>query len=130
MKQFEEIEIWQLARDLSKDIFKYTTQNEFEKDYRFKSQIRAAIGSVMDNIAEGHEREGNKEYLQFLYIAKGSAGEVRSQIYRAFDYHYINKDEFQSTNEKLLTLSKKIASYIHSIRNSDKKGTKYKPLEP
>ena len=76
--RFEELPIWQDARKLAKELFTAIKSSNMNKDYRFKSQITAAIGSVMDNIAEGFEREGNKEFIQFLYIAKGSAGEVRS----------------------------------------------------
>ena len=92
---FEELKIWQNARELTKEIYVITRLPEFSKDYRFVGQITAAMGSVMDNIAEGFERDGNKEFLQFLSIAKGSCGEVRSQIYRAYDVGYINEETFQ-----------------------------------
>ena len=96
---FEELKIWQNARELTKEIYAITRLPEFSKDYRFVGQITAAMGSVMDNIAEGFERDGNKEFLQFLSIAKGSCGEVRSQIYRAYDVGYINEETFQNTIE-------------------------------
>lgn len=88
-KRFEDLAIFQMARDLCKDIYAITKHGEFHKDSRFVQQIRAAAGSIMDNIAEGFERDGNKEFLNFLYIAKGSCGEVRSQIIRASDVGFL-----------------------------------------
>ena len=87
--KFEDLEIFQKARELSKEIYKITGTDEFRKDTRFVQQMHAAAGSIMDNIAEGYERDGNKEMINFLYIAKGSCGEVRSQIIRASDVNYI-----------------------------------------
>ena len=82
VERFEDLRIWQMARELCKEIYLHTEKKPWKTDSRFVQQIRAAAGSVMDNIAEGFERDGNKEYIQFLYIAKGSCGEVRSQIIR------------------------------------------------
>ncbi len=84
--KFEDLEIWQEARELCRYVFKLTSTGLFNKDYKFRDQIRSSSGSVMDNIAEGFERGGNKEFAQFLSIAKGSCGETRSQSYRALDY--------------------------------------------
>lgn len=89
VKDFEELAIFQKARELSKKIYPVTDRESFKSDYRFVQQIRAAAGSIMDNIAEGFERTGNKEFLNFLYIAKGSCGEVRSQLIRANDVGYL-----------------------------------------
>ena len=86
IERFEDLEIWQEARELCKYIFFITSSDPFNKDYKFRDQIRASSGSIMDNIAEGFERGGNKEFGQFLFIAKGSCAEVRSQSYRAFDF--------------------------------------------
>ena len=72
VRNFEELYIWQLSRDFCRDIFKITSYKEFSMDFRFKDQIRASSGSIMDNIAEGFERSGNKEFIHFLYISKGS----------------------------------------------------------
>ena len=79
-QRFEDLTIFQMARDLCKEVYAVTKEGEFHKDSRFVQQIHASAGSVMDNIAEGYERDGNKEFINFLYIAKGSCGEVRSQI--------------------------------------------------
>lgn len=89
---FEDLEIWQLAREQAKEIYKLCQTGNFSKDFELKDQIRASAGSVMDNIAEGFESFSNKEFCQFLVIAKGSNGEARSQLYRAFDRNYISED--------------------------------------
>ena len=94
ISRFEDLEIWQLARELSKVIKEITDVEPFSKDYRFRDQIRSSSGSIMDNIAEGFERDGKREFIKFLRIAKGSNGETRSQIYRPLDYKYVNRDQF------------------------------------
>ena len=125
LSYFEELAIWQQARQYNRGIFKISNSGDFGKDYRMKSQICAAAGSIMDNIAEGFEREGNKEFIQFLYIAKGSCGETRSQLYRASDNGYIDEDTFNFLKGKSLELSKSIANFIQYLKNSEYKGNKY-----
>ena len=93
--KFEDLEIWQEARKLTKEIYIISKETDLKTDFRFKEQIKASSGSVMDNIAEGFERDGNIEFRQFLSIAKGSAGESRSQIYRLYDYEYISVEKFE-----------------------------------
>ena len=95
-RDFEDLVIFQNARTLYKKIYPLTKRGDWRYDSRFVQQIRAASGSIMDNIAEGFERTGNKEFIQFLYIAKGSCGEVRSQIIRAYDSNYISQEEFEN----------------------------------
>lgn len=90
IKKFEELEIWQQARILSQQIILISKETELKSDFRLRDQIKASSGSVMDNIAEGFERNGKLEFRQFLSIAKGSTGETRSQLYRVFDNEYIN----------------------------------------
>ena len=82
---FEEIEAWKLSRVLANKIYKVSMDGSFSRDYKLKDQINGSSGSVMDNIAEGFERDGTREFIQFLAIAKGSIGETRSQLYRALD---------------------------------------------
>ena len=116
-KKFEELSIWQLSRELCKKIYKITNYDSFSKDLRFVSQIRAAGGSIMDNIAEGFDRRGNKEFVYFLYVSNGSCGEVRSQLHRAFDCHYISEDEYKTLvkkNERSEPKSK-IISYFSGL---------------
>lgn len=126
IKQFEDLEIWKLARQLANEIFLITGQGSFHTDNELKWQIKKSSGSVMDNIAEGFERDGKKEFIQFLSIAKGSAGEVRSQLYRAIDRKHISTDEFEVLINKTLELTKKIARFIIYLKSSEHKGYKYK----
>ena len=126
VKDFEELAIFQKARELSKKIYPVTQRNEFKYDTRFVQQIRAAAGSVMDNIAEGFERGGNKEFLNFLYIAKGSCGEVRSQLIRANDLGYLTKEEYNELYTECRMLSAGIMNFIKEIRTSEYAGAKFK----
>lgn len=129
--RFEELEIWTDARELYKEVFLLTSKEPFCNDFRFRDQIRAASGSVSNNIAEGFERGGNKEFFQFLSIAKGSCGEVRSQVYRSFDSKYIDSQEYHKLIERTESLSRKISSLINYIKSSSLKGSKYSPpLKP
>ncbi len=125
IKRFEDLEIWQEARKLSKEIVDIAKHTELNTDFRFKEQIKAASGSVMDNIAEGFERNGNMEFRQFLSIAKGSAGEVRSQIYRLYDNDYINKERFDFLIAEYEKLSGKINNFIGYLNKNNFKGTKF-----
>lgn len=125
IKRFEDLEIWQEARRLSKVIHKISIETDLKTDFKFREQIKSSSGSVMDNIAEGFERDGTIEFRQFLSIAKGSAGETRSQLYRVFDYGYINQellDELKNDYEKL---SGKIKNFISFLNKKDFKGTKF-----
>ena len=126
--KFEDLAIFQSARQLCKDIYAVTKESEFSRDTRFVQQIHASSGSVMDNIAEGFEREGNKEFVNFLYIAKGSCGEVRSQIIRASDIGFIDKDTATRLYNDCMGLSKAISAFVKSIKSSDYRGSKH--LEP
>ncbi len=128
IKDFEDLKIWQMARELCKDIFRITCYELFSKDYKFKDQIRASSGSIMDNIAEGFERNGNKEFIQYLAVAKGSSGETRSQLCRAFDYGYIDEKEFGELWQKTKDLSRSIGAFITYLNKSEIKGAKYKTM--
>ncbi len=125
VSRFEDLEIWKLARELYKYVFKITSQEPFCRDYKFRDQMRDSSGSISDNIVEGFERGGNKEFIQFLSIAKGSCGETRNQSYRAFDVEYITKDVLDELLKRTDTISRKTANLIKSIKSSDRKGIKY-----
>ena len=125
INKFEDLEIWQEARKLSKEIYLISTETDLKTDFRFKAQIKASSGSVMDNIAEGFERDGNLEFSQFLSIAKGSAGESRSQIYRLYDYEYKSEEKFLDLKIKYENLSGKIKNFITYLNKKDFKGNKF-----
>ena len=125
VRDFEDLAIFQKARELSKKIYPITERDRFKSDYRFVQQIRAAAGSIMDNIAEGFERAGNKEFVNFLFIAKGSCGEVRSQLIRANDVGYLTPEEYEELYTDSRRLSAAIMNFIKEIKASDKVGPKY-----
>ena len=125
IRSFEELEVWKEARELSKRVYEITSTAPFNKDFRFRDQIRASSGSALDNIAEGYNRGGNKEFGQFLSISLGSIGEVRSQSYRAFDVKYISKETFDELLERTDSLSRKTYNLMQHIKKSDLKGFKY-----
>jgi four helix bundle protein len=127
--KFEDLTIFQMARNLCKEVYAITKQGEFKKDTRFVQQIHAAAGSIMDNIAEGFERDGNKEFVNFLYIAKGSCGEVRSQLIRATDVGFIDKETATRLYNDCLNLSKAISKFITSLKRSSITGLKNLKLE-
>jgi four helix bundle protein len=123
--KFEDLEIWQEARKLAKEVFILSKETALKTDFRFKEQIKASSGSVMDNIAEGFERDGNLEFRQFLSVAKGSAGETRSQIYRLYDCEYISEEQFKDLKNKYENLSGKIKNFITYLNKKDFKGNKF-----
>ena len=123
--RFEDLEIWKEARRLAKEIHLITVETDLKSDFRFRDQIKASSGSVMDNIAEGFERNGNLEFRQFLSIAKGSAGETRSQLYRVLDYNYIYVVKFEILKTDFENLSGKINNFISYLNKKDFKGTKF-----
>jgi four helix bundle protein len=124
-KSFEELEVWKLSRVLTKEMYSLSNDGIFARDFGLKDQIRRASVSIMSNIAEGFERGGNKEFIQFLYIAKASCGEVRSQLYVAHDQNYINDSKHQSLYELAKNLSVKLSNFIKALRGSKYKGDKY-----
>lgn len=124
IENFEELQVWQLARELSKMVKIITSKGQFVKDFRFSAQISSAAESCMENIAEGFERDGNKEFINFLYIAKGSNGEVRSQAYRALDWGYTNEKECKDILDITEKLKFKLQGLINALKNSGGKGYK------
>jgi len=123
---YEDLEVWQLARKVCKEIFVVTKEGDFSKDFRFRDQIRSSAGSCMDNIAEGFERNGNKEFIQFLSIAKASIGETRSQLTRAYDANYISEEEYIEIKKMCILLGNRIGGFISYLKKSNIKGTKFK----
>ena len=124
--RFEDIIAWQKARALCKMIHDFTLKKPFYRDFKLVSQIKGSSGSAMDNIAEGFERDGNKEFSQFLSISKGSAGETRSQLYRALDNEYISEKEFQEAYNLADEVGKLNGALINHLKQSDFKGNKFK----
>ena len=125
IKHFEDLEIWKEARCLTKEIYRLTSGPKFSKDYSLCGQIKSAAVSVMSNIAEGFERAGNQEFCQFLYVAKGSCGEVRAQLYVAVDQGYISAKESEELLNSFKRLSSMIGSLINYLKRSGMKGAKY-----
>lgn len=109
---FEEINSWQKARIFNKRIYQITENLNFKKDNDFVRQIRRASISISSNIAEGFERNTDKEFIYFLYVSKASAGEVRSQLYLAFDLEYITKQEFEELLESVSEISRLLSGFI------------------
>ena len=128
IEKFEDIESWKLAREITKLIYETSATGNFGKDFALVNQIRRASISILSNIAEGFERGGNKEFLSFLAIAKGSCGEVRAQLYVAFDQKYIDEQLFQKISSKLVETSRMIAGLMKYLQQSDLRGSKFKEL--
>ena len=123
---FEDLEVWKSARVLTNKIYEITRDNVFSKDYGLRDQIRRASVSIMSNIAEGYERGGNQELIQFLSIAKGSCGEVRCQLYIAGDQGYLLQAELKPIIEQCKRISIMINNFMEHLKGSGYKGPKYK----
>ncbi len=118
--RFEDILAWQKARVLCQIIKPLTEREGFSRDFKLKDQILSSSGSVMDNIAEGYERQTNKQFVYFLFVSKGSCGEVRSQAYRALDFKYITQQEFEDIYARALEISKILHGLIQRLQPPDK----------
>jgi four helix bundle protein len=125
LKNFEDFEIWKEARGLSQEIYTLSTTPKFSKDFALRDQMRRAAVSIMSNIAEGFERGGNQEFIQFLYIAKGSCGELRCQTYIALDQEYIDQTKAENLLVILKRLSIMIKHLIDHLKRSALRGPKY-----
>ena len=121
------MEIWKLARMLAKRIHElYSSSPGFSKDYELKDQINGSSGSAMDNIAEGFDRGSGNEFVNFLSISKGSIGEVKSQLYRAFDREYFSEEVFNEVYKQAGIVGAKIGSLIKYLNHCGFKGVKFK----
>ena len=129
IKNFEDLGVWQGARELCKEIYSLISVNEFSKDFALANQINRSSGSIMDNIAEGFGRGGNKEFIQYLSISKASGHEVKSQIYRAMDRNYVSKEKADEILLKTQTLINQIGGFMHYLKQSEYKGVKFKEPE-
>ncbi len=126
INRFEDIEAWQLAREMTKAIYAISNDDSFARDFGLRDQIRRASVSIMSNIAEGFERGGDKEFLQFVSIAKGSSGEVRAQLYVALDAGYIDQQTFSRLSDMATQISRMLAGLMKYLRSAELKGSKYK----
>lgn len=121
IEKFEDIIAWQKALELSNDIYNVTNKEKFSKDYGLKDQIRRAAVSIVSNISEGFERDSNNQFIYFLLVAKGSAGELRAQIYIAKNQNYITQEEFELLNTKVIEVSKTIGGFVNYLKSQKSK---------
>jgi len=126
VQKFEELKVWQKARDLCSHIYPLTFSEPISSDYRFKDQVRGSAGSIMDNIAEGFERGSKLEFINSLTIAKGEAGELKSQLYRALDNKYFSNQTFDHLYNLTDEITKMITSLIAYLNKTTFKGQKFK----
>ncbi len=126
IKKFEDIVSWKRARSLTKNIYQVTATGKFAHDFGLKDQIRRATVSILSNIAEGFERGGDKEFLQFLALAKGSCGEARAQLYVALDQEYISVVQFETLIRAATEVSQLISGFMKYLRESTLRGSKYR----
>ncbi len=126
IKQFEDLEVWRAARALTKAIYRVSSTGQFARDFQLTNQIRRSANSVMSKIAEGFEGDGNREFQHFLAVAKGSCGEVRSQLFIAFDQGYVALNEFQSLCQEATKVSRLLSALMKHLRQSQMGDRKYK----
>src|SRR5258706_15175932 len=126
IERFEDLMIWQKARELSRLVCGASRNGAFAKDFGLRDQIRSASISIMSNVAEGFERGGDKEFLQFLSIAKGSCGEVRAQLYVALDLEYISSAQFDVLAQAATEVSQLLSGFMKYLRESTLRGSRYR----
>jgi four helix bundle protein len=125
IEKFEDIIAWQKGRELTRQIYRHSRQPEFARDFALKDQIRRAAISITSNIAEGFERGGNQEFLQFLSISRGSCGAVRSQLYVALDENYVTESEFRDLYDLSQEVGRTLDGFMSYLRTSNIRGRKY-----
>lgn len=126
IRRFEDLEAWKMARDVTREVYRFAKTGDFAKDFGLRDQICRSSVSIMSNIAEGFERDGDKEFVNFLSIAKASAGETRSLLYVALDQQYITHDQFDLVHGKVIENSRLISGLSSYLRQSELKGLKFK----
>ncbi len=126
IQRFEEIEAWQKGRELTLRIYQITAKTYFSRDFTLKNQIKRAAVSITSNIAEGFERGGNREFIQFLAIAKGSASEVKSQLYTGLDAGYLTQSEFDELYKQAHSIVLLLGGFIKYLQQSELRGQKFK----
>ena len=119
VERFEDLRVWQAAREIVNAIYNISSEGAFPKDYALRDQIRRAAISIPSNIAEGFSRRSNKEFTQFLFISKGSAAEVQSQLYTALDQGYISQETFDNIYEMMEVIAKQLSRLITYLKGSD-----------
>ncbi|NBV24611.1 MAG: four helix bundle protein [Proteobacteria bacterium] len=129
IETFEDLACWQKGRELTKAVYRTSRSGEFAKDFALRDQMRRACISITSNIAEGFERGGDKEFHQFLSQAKGSCGEVRSQLYVARDEAYLSDADFQTTKTLAVDTSRAIAGLMGYLNRSQLRGSKYRTAD-
>lgn len=122
---FEDLEVWKLSREYCNEIYEIIETTPLKNNWKLRDQIDGASGSIMDNIAEGFERGGTKEFIQFLGFSKGSCGETRSQLYRVFDRGFIDENKLKYLVTKSQQISKQINGFIKYLKQTDIKGYKF-----
>ena len=128
IEQFEDIEAWQLARELTRKVYRLKKKPEFAKDYGLKRQIQDAAGSSMHNIAEGFDSETNAEFIRFLRYAKRSCTEVQSELYVALDEEYISLNDFKDVYEKATRTRAAVRGFINYLKKyEERKATNCEP---
>jgi four helix bundle protein len=125
IKSFEDMEVWQRSRAFAHRIYELTLEGSFAKDYALKDQINKSSVAIMDTIAEGFERGGNREFVQFLSYSKGSVGESRAQLYGALDRKHISQDVFNELKDEALTIGKMLGGFMKYLQQSEFKGSKF-----
>jgi four helix bundle protein len=124
-QRFDELHVYKCARELTKAIYSVTKRPPFSRDFGLRDQIRRASVSVMSNIAEGFERGSNTEFIQFLYIAKGSCGEIRAQLVVALDQEYLTAEEYEALDDLSRKTGSMLSNFITYLKNSKMRGEKY-----
>jgi four helix bundle protein len=125
IERFEDIEAWKKARHITNRIYTVSSKGDFARDFGLRDQLRRSAVSIMSNIAEGFERDGNKEFANFLGIAKGSCGEARAQLYVALDQGYVTQADFQEIYDTLTETSRILSGLINYLRQTELKGRKF-----